>query len=99
MGRFEGVLLLMICFSIVRVQVIVGETAAKCVVDMSSGFSNPDQGMACAMQVCLRPQTCKPACCAEAVRESDERDLQPHAQHLLPQFFKLEVVEEVAAAD
>ena len=51
-------------------------------------------GIVAVVQVCLKPQTCKPACCAQAVQESDERDLQPHAQHLLPQFFKLEAIEE-----
>lgn len=51
------------------------------------------------LQVCLKPQTCKPACCAQAVQEADEREMQPQAQHLLPQFFKLEAIEESHQSD
>ena len=40
-----------------------------------------------ASRVCLRPQTCKPQCCTDAVREEDPETVQPPPQHAKPATF------------
>eukprot|EP00892_Ulva_mutabilis_P005345 jgi/Ulvmu1/3182/UM015_0223.1 len=80
-----------------------GDTfATTFMIKLADGMTVEDAGMSAtwaASRVCLKPQSCKPACCAQAVQETDETDLQPHAQNLLPQFFKLDAIEEVAASE
>jgi hypothetical protein len=58
-----------------------GDTfATTFMIGVMQGHSVEDAGLRAtwaASRVCLRPQSCKPLCCTEAVREEDTRHAQP----------------------